>query len=167
MTPTHNALHAAPHGLTLCARVLACVLVTLTACGGGVGSGGTGLPDGTAGATVMGTVNGFGSVFVDGVRYDDSQTATVRESDPGVFKPTAAVLGDSLEVDTTTAGVVTQVRVEPSVIGPVARVMADGGFTVLGQTVTLNSDAARGPVTQFSGGYISAASVAAGDATRR
>ncbi len=163
MTPTTNAQRAAPHQPALWALLLAWVLA-MTGCGGGVGSGGTGLPDGTAGATVMGTVNGFGSVFVDGVRYDDSQAATMRESDPGVFTPTAAVLGDSLEADTNNAGLVTQVRVEPAVIGPVARVLGSGGFVVLGQTVTVNLDATRGPVTQFTGGYAGAASVAVGDA---
>ena len=163
-TTTTNALPAGPLRRALGAQLLACVLATLVACGGGVGSGGTGLPDGATGVSVMGTVNGFGSIFVDGVRYDDSQAATTRESDPGVFTPTAAVLGDSLEVDTTTAGVVTQVRVEPTVIGPVARLVAGGGFVVLGQTVMLNGDATRGPVTQFTGGYTGAAAVAAGDA---
>ncbi len=163
MTPTTTAPPVAPHRAALLALLLAWA-VAVTGCGGGVGSGGTGLPDGTAGATVMGTVNGFGSVFVDGVRYDDSQAPTTRESDPGVFAPTAAVLGDSLEVDTNSAGAVTQVRVEPALIGPVARVLAGGGVVVLGQTVSLNADATRGPVTQFTGGYSGTASVVVGDA---
>lgn len=163
MTATTNMLRAAPDRLALWALLLAWLLA-ISGCGGGVGSGGTGLPDGTTGATVMGTVNGFGSIFVDGVRYDDSQAATVRESDPGMFVPTAAVLGDSLGVDTNSAGVVTQVRVEPAVIGPVSRVLGSGSFVVLGQTVAVNTDAARGPVTQFTGGYLGGASVTEGDA---
>jgi hypothetical protein len=134
-------------------------LSVVVACGG-VGSGGTGMPSGST----QGTVNGFGSVIVDGVRYDDSQVPTLREDAPGVETQTAAMLGDSLEVEHTTAGVATRVLVDAALVGNVTGLGASGSFVVLGQTVTVNNSAARGPITQFSGGYTGSASVTAGDA---
>ena len=134
-------------------------LALLPACGG-VGSGGTGMPSGTA----QGTVNGFGSVFVDGVRYDDSQVPTLRENEPGVETQTAAVLGDTLVVEHASDGVASRVVVDATLIGPVTAIPAPGSFVVLGQTVVVNGDALRGPITQFSGGYVNSASVVVGDA---
>ena len=139
-------------------------LVVISACGGStdgdVGSGGTGM---TAG-TVLGTVNGFGSVFVDGQRYDDSRVPTLRENAPGVEVQTEARLGDSVEVEYSTAGVAARLHVNAAVSGEVASMGAPGSFTVLGQSVATNADPPLGPVTQFGGGYSNAASVAAGDA---
>ena len=75
------------------ARAAACAAVlglVLAGCGGGVGSGGTGMASGLT----EGTVNGFGSVFVDGDRFDDSEVATYRETAPGVATQTSARLGE-------------------------------------------------------------------------
>ncbi len=143
------------------ARAAACAAVVglvLAGCGGGVGSGGTGMASGLT----EGTVNGFGSVFVDGDRFDDSDVATYAETAPGVATQTSARLGARVEVESD-KGKALRLRVEASVIGAVEALRADG-FSVLGQAVRVNGNAALGPVTQFGGGYGGLAAVNAGDA---
>jgi hypothetical protein len=140
----------------------ACVALALfvAGCGGGVGSGGTGISPGVA----QGTINGFGSVIVDGDRFDDSRVATFEEDAPGDQTRTEVLLGERVELEVDAAGVVTRLRVDAALVGAIDRVTAPAGFTMLGQAVTINSDAARGPVTQFAGGYTGLASLRASDA---
>ena len=134
----------------------------LFGCGSGdVGSGGTGA--GWPGVAV-GTVNGFGSVIVDGVRFDDRDVVPVSEVGPGQDVPTEVRLGDRVEVDFTPTGAASGLRVESALVGPVASVTSAGHFVVLGQAVFVNDNPAAGPVTQLGGGYVSASDVAAGDA---
>lgn len=146
-------------------RRLAALLfaVTLGACGGGdgvIGSGGTGSPLGMT----VGTVNGFGSVIVDGQSFDDRDASVVTEVAPGVDAITEVKLGDRVSVEYETPGVASVVRVEAALAGSVASVDAAGRFTVLGQSVAVNGDGAAGPITQFGGGYAQAADLRAGDA---
>lgn len=147
-----------PGSLTAaCAALIAsAALLLVPGCGGGVGSGGTGM--------AIGTINGFGSVIVDGVRYDDSAVATLREDAPGVETQTQARLGQRAQLRFTDGGVATALMVDATLVGTVSSVRAPGAFTVLGQAVTANADPALGPVTQFAGAYTGAASVLAGDA---
>ncbi len=142
------------------ASIGAALALLVAGCGGGVGSGGTGVTPGLA----EGTVNGFGSVIVDGERFDDSQVATFEEDGPGNQTRTEVLLGERVEFELDAAGVLTRLRVDAALVGPIDRVDAPTGFTVLGQTVVINSDATRGPVTQFGGGYTGLASVRASDA---
>lgn len=135
----------------------------LISCGGGdgvVGSGGTGSPLGMA----VGTVNGFGSVVVDGQPFDDRSAAVVTEVAPGVDVITEARLGDRVAVEYETPGVARVVRVEAALVGAIDGVGAPGRFTVLGQAVAVNADGALGPLTQFGGGYATASDLRAGDA---
>ncbi len=120
--------------------------LAMTSCGGGVGSGGSGLA-----SSASGTVSGFGSVIVDGLRFDDSSVPTVREDEPGRNTLTSASLGHQLTVDYDLDGVATGVHVDPTVIGTVTRVGTASDIVVLGQTVLVNTDALRGPITQFDG----------------
>ncbi len=139
--------------------LVSAVALVVSACG--VGSGGTGSPQS---ASAQGTVNGFGSVIVDGVRYDDSMVATTREDEPGAQTRTQSVLGDTVEVAYESANVASRVLVDPALIGSVTSASGSSGFVVLGQQVLVNNDAARGPITQFSGGYTGAGSVTVGNA---
>ena len=129
-------------------------LLFVAGCGGGVGSGGTGL--------AIGTINGFGSIIIDGSRFDDSAVATVREDAPGIETQTQALLGQRAEVKIDDLGNASAVTVNPTLVGP-AVVAAPGTFTVLGQPVVINADSTLGPVTQFAGGYTDATSVLSGD----
>lgn len=141
-------------------RAAACAVMVglvLAGCGGGVGSGGTGMASGLT----QGTVNGFGSVFVDGDRFDDNEVASYTEAAPGVETQTSARLGARVAIESE-LGKAHRLRVEPSIVGGVEALHADG-FEVLGQLVRVNAASARGPVTQFSGGYMGLASVRVGD----
>ena len=144
-------------------RIGACVagLVVLVSCGGGdVGSGGTGAaPYGVA----LGTVNGFGSVIVDGIRFDDHLALAVAETEPGKDVPSEVRLGDRVEVGFDQTDTAKSLRIESALVGPVASVGAPGRFVALGQTVVVNDDPVAGPVTQLGGGYLMATDVLAGD----
>jgi hypothetical protein len=135
----------------LAAVVVAGLLAVLMACGGGsVGTNGTGSPV-QVGLNV-GTVSGLGSVIVDGSRYDDS-TAKTEVSRNGTDMEVGDVrLGHrvSLEfgADATGAQVLQRIELMPSASGRVSERTGDT-IGVLGQTVTVNSDLARGPVTAF------------------
>jgi len=140
--------------------------VTLVACGdGGVGTNGTGSPV-PVGLSV-GTVSGLGSVIVDGTRHDDSAART--EVCPQGTAPEVADvrIGHrvSLEFTTDSAGLQVLQRVElmPSVTGRVSERTGDT-LGILGQTVTVNSDPARGPVTTFEAPLTGLADVGLGDA---
>jgi Domain of unknown function (DUF5666) len=155
--------------LTPIVRVRACAIITaallmafVASCGGGgvVGSAGTG----RAASVTQGTVNGFGSVIVDGLSYDDRTAPVVAEIAPGVDAPAAVKFGHRVSVDHDNSGVASAVRVEAALAGPVASVTSSTQFSMLGQLVTVNNTGTAGPITQFGGGYASAADVLAGDA---
>ena len=142
------------------AALVAVLGLGVTAGCGGVGSGGTGISEGLA----QGTVNGFGSIIVDGYRIDDSQVPTLAETAPDVLTQTSARLGDRVVVDVSAAGAARRLDVDATLVGAISAAAAPDGFEMLGQTVRVNADAARGPVTQFGGGYTGIGSVLAGDA---
>jgi hypothetical protein len=138
--------------------LLAALLAAIVAgCGGGaVGSGGSGSP-----VVTQGTVSGFGSIFVDGQRFDDRDARTETEDEPGTSALAEAKLGHRVEVEYLVDGIAQVVRIEPEARGQVESVSANG-FTVLGQTVRINTDGAAGPVTQFGNFYASLADVQTG-----
>lgn len=139
--------------------------LALHACGGGgVGTNGTGIIQGGSSA---GTVTGFGSVIVDGVRYDDSQVVAQRDDASGRVAAELQ-LGQRLELTYNDDGLgnlaAQAVRVAPSMVGPVQSVVPAGlTLTVLNQLVQINNDATAGPVTVFGGGYASLADIAVAD----
>ena len=142
-------------GVALC-------LAFVASCGGGggvVGSGGTGVPYGVA----QGTVNGFGSIVVDGVSYDDRDARVVTEVGPGQDVLADVKLGHRVSLQYQTAGVAQVVRVEAALSGPLASIVSVNQFSMLGQDVRVNTSAITGPVTQFGGGYNQPGDVRAGD----
>lgn len=123
----------------------ACTLAAaalLAACGGGgdvagVGTGGTG-------SFSIGTVTGFGSVFVNGVRYEDDGARLVDDDGRVVVLGTddnPLEVGMVVEVrgtvdDTGTVRTATQIAYGAEVEGPVTAVdAAAGSFDVFGITV--------------------------------
>jgi hypothetical protein len=129
-------------------RLLAGALVLATvalvgACGGGggdtagVGSGGTG-------SFSVGTVTGFGSVFVNGIRYedngarlvDDDGTVKVLGSDDNPLKVGMVVEVTGSVDDNGTVRTATQIAYGAEIKGPVTAVdVAAGTFNVFGITV--------------------------------
>ena len=142
---------------------LLAALVFVSACGGGsstgsstavagVGSGGTGI------------VTGFGSLIVDGVRWNDVGAVYSTEAEQGVavaMPLTGAMLGQNAEFSYDSSGNITSVLMSPEIVGAVTAVTASS-ITVLDTAITTNTDAALGPVTSFVG-YASLASVLVGD----
>jgi hypothetical protein len=111
-------------------------------CGGGVGTGGTG--DGHA--FVSGSVTGFGSVFVNGIRFDDS-SAVVEDGDDGRRGSGDLRLGMTVEVESGpiqagaagSSATATRIRFDSALLGPVQSIDPAGpAFTVLGQRVTVD-----------------------------
>jgi hypothetical protein len=126
--------------------VLATAAVTalLPGCGGGVGSGGTG-----TGSFASGPITGFGSIIVNGVRFDDS-AASIRDDDDaprssGELKlgMQVQVEGDAIATDSSSnrTARASSIRVGSEMVGPVsARDVAGSTLTVLGQTVVVGTE---------------------------
>jgi hypothetical protein len=141
----------------------ACVAAVLVACGGGgadnsSGSGAIAVtpppPILLGTSTVSGTVTGFGSVVVDGVRIDDKLVAAFKERFDGALSQVELKLGQHVEVEHDGSLVATKIRVSAEVEGSVSAVDAVAKtVTVLGQTITINADPALGPVTVFGTPY--------------
>lgn len=115
---------------------------SLVACGGGSG----GVDTGGTGAFSVGRISGFGSIIVNGVRYDDS-SANVQDDDGNDLKGqlklgmvvevqgTAPTPGAAGELPRSTAS---HVEVSSVVKGPVTATSSNT-LTVLGQSVTLTA----------------------------
>jgi hypothetical protein len=149
-----------------------CTLALLISCGGGggVGSGGTG-----ATATASGTVTGFGSIFVDGVRFDDSKASkraarTAAEDGSGGVNAEIK-LGQQVEFtfngSVQDKGVASAITVAPRLIGVVTDTIPAvpnpptqplTAITVMGVQVAINTNAANGPVTQIDASNLSTGS---------
>jgi hypothetical protein len=127
----------------------------LAACGGDevarTGGGGTGIASNGGG----GTVTGFGSLIVDGERWDDRAARVEVERSPTLGLVAArAKLGQRVEIDYTSRGIAERVLIAATVIGQVSEISATATppqFKVAGQTVRVNLDATAGPITAFEG----------------
>ncbi len=151
---------------------LACVLGTavLVACGGGGGSAATATPAQPASApsastagVVDGTITGFGSVVIDGQRYDDSLAKVAFANQPDV--QTAGTLGDlhtGMRVQATLKdGVLQSLLVNFALVGTVGAVDATAGtLSVFGQTIKTTT---TGQMPTVLEGFSSLAQLAVGD----
>ncbi|WP_119157824.1 DUF5666 domain-containing protein [Caldimonas tepidiphila] len=135
------------------ATLAAAMAWLLVSCGGGVGSGGTG---DVAGGYGRGTVTGFGSVIVDGERYDDSGARIEYDTEEGApdvpgrgLERSDLAVGQRVELAFESDGDSSRARVfriSPALVGPVTSLSP---LQVAGQTLRLNDDPDRGPVTRF------------------
>lgn len=112
----------------------------LSACGGGGGGTSTG---GTAANTVsQGTITGFGSVIVDGVRYSSVGANVIDEDGASLSRDTLRI-GMTVNVEGTSSddlasGEARTIEVRRLLQGPVSNFQSTSGtstFTVLGQNV--------------------------------
>ncbi|MBC7956591.1 MAG: hypothetical protein H7Y33_12070 [Cytophagales bacterium] len=142
-------------------RALAALALTvgLTVSCGGVDSGGTGQ---TVQTSSSGRISGFGSVIVNGVRFDDAQAAIV--DDEGLARVRADLkLGMVVDVEgevhgNSGNGVARRIQFGNEIAGPVQAVdTAASRLTVLGQVVQVDVD------TLFSGYNRGLADAVAGD----
>ena len=118
----------------------------LTACGGGGGSsdGGIGGTGGGGGGGIggtgvaYGTITGFGSVWVNGVRYESGSTVFKRDDDNASQSDLRVGMVARVEGSGTTA---TTISVDSALKGRVEAVSGDR-FTVMGQTVQADAQTA-------------------------
>jgi hypothetical protein len=136
--------------------------VALIACSGGgggmasVGSGGTG-------SAISGTIRGFGSIILNGVRYDDSAATITLDDKSGTANDLR--LGMTVEVEASKnagglTGTATSIVGRSYVQGPVSAIdVASNQFTVLGLQVSVT------PATVYDGnGVAGLAGLALNDA---
>lgn len=103
------------HGAVACIALAAAI----AGCGGGVGVGGTG-------SYASGPITGFGSVIVNGIRFDDSG-ATIEAEDGGAVRRVDLGLGMVAEVEGGAVGgtladptaTATRIRIASALVGPV------------------------------------------------
>jgi len=128
----------------LAAVLSTALLAVVAACGGGGGDAGSS-DSSSAASYSQGAISGFGSVIVNGVRWDDS-SATVTDDD-GVRQTSSALkLGMVIEVDGSSidhaagSGRALAIRYGSEMLGPVASIDASlSTVTVLGQTVAVTT----------------------------
>ena len=126
-------------------------LLWLSACGGGstTASNGSGIGSGGTGSYTTGSISGFGSIIVNGVRYDNSSVGTVSlDGDSS----TSLALGMVVTVsggDTSTSSTgqtvarADSVQVGYELLGPLPSAnvdVANSQITLLGQTVKITAD---------------------------
>ena len=131
------------------AAQLFCVAALLAACGGGGSdsSTGSGSSD-TATAYSSGPITGFGSVIVNGVRFDDSSANITDDDDAAVSRDdlrlgmTAEVQGAGVATDSLGRhGRALAIRIGNEIVGPVSAVDATAKtLTALGQAVDVTDN---------------------------
>lgn len=125
------------------ASLLASLLAaTLVACGGGGGSSSAGVGTGGTGSFAVGTISGFGSIIVNGVRYDD-RNASVVDDDDDASSSGALATGQVVELRGEVAsdgltGTASSVSFFSELKGPITAVGANS-VTVFGQVVNVNA----------------------------
>jgi len=131
------------HAPSFLRRALAAALATLgllVACGGGVSEQGTGAPPQVF---ANGPISGFGSVIVNGVRYDDTGVKALDEDNQEVSLQLGMLVKiDGVNLDRSTTPLPTatakSITVYSELLGRVdARDDVAGTLTILGQTVSI------------------------------
>ncbi len=121
-------------------------LAVLAACGGGGSSSPTTSSGGTSQATAFsqGPISGFGSIIVNGVRWDDS-AARVEDEDGVAHDSRDLKLGMMVSVDggsvdhSSSSGKAMSIRFGSETKGPIDSVdLANSSFVVLGITVVVD-----------------------------
>lgn len=158
-----------------CAATCAISTAVLVACGGGGGSAGgdtasqapaapaPSAPGASTASVVDGTITGFGSVVIDGQRFDDSVAKVAIANSPDA--DTAGTLGDlhtGMRVHGELKdGVLQNLVVNFALVGTVGAVDAAGGtLTVFGQTIKTT---ATGQLPTVFDGFSDLSQLAAGD----
>ncbi len=134
----------------LATTVLACA-AWLTACGGGstTASNGSGIGSGGTGSYTTGSISGFGSIIVNGVRYDNSSVGTVSldgDSSPALALGMVVTVSGG-DTSTSSAGQTVaraeSVQVGYELLGPLPQAnvnVSSSTITLLGQTVKVTAD---------------------------
>ena len=129
----------------LAAATAACATALLVACGGGGEAATEAVVPATATTYTQGAITGFGSVFVGGVRFDDS-SASVSDEDGNSRSRSELKLGMMVELDagavdrSAASALALRIRLGNEIVGPVGAVDTTASTVqVLGQTVLVTS----------------------------
>jgi hypothetical protein len=139
-----------PRRLALVALLAGAGMIVLPSCGGGGGGGDTaGVDTGGTGAFSSGRISGFGSVIVNGVRYEDNAARIGDDDGDVVLGPNDLRLGMVVRVqagaitagsgDTLPSATATSITVESQTKGPVESKTAPDTLVVFGQTVKVDA----------------------------
>jgi hypothetical protein len=136
------------HSAAWAAVTAALATAVLVACGGGDSPTGTdATPTSAPSVYAAGPITGFGSVIVNGVRFDDS-AATISDDDDRTMAEAEMHLGMQAEIEGVRGsddahGIAHAIHVHSALIGPVTAVDATAGtLTVLDQTVIVDAQTA-------------------------
>jgi hypothetical protein len=150
-----------PRMLLLTAAV--CASTLLNACGGGGGSSGSAGNPGTttaAGTVVTGPITGFGSVIVNGVRFDDSAASVSVDDDGGSTGDLR--LGMIVEIEgakdgAAATGKASAIATASEVRGPVSAIdKTSRQLTVLGLTISVSTTTVFEGITGLDDGAFKA-----------
>jgi Domain of unknown function (DUF5666) len=129
------------------AQAIVCLFIaaSFTACGGGGGGGGSAGGSGTTSFT-SGSITGFGSVIINGIRFDDSSSSVSDDDDSSRSRDdlrlgmSAEVEGSQISTDDTgrRSGSASTIRFGSEIVGPVSNV-GTSSLVVLGQTIEIIS----------------------------
>jgi Domain of unknown function (DUF5666) len=145
------------------------IAVGLSACGGGSGDSEANLSNTpsnlpstavTTTATAVGSVTGFGSVIVDGVKYDDSQAKVTLDEKGLEVASTTAHLKIGMQVEVKGDGAsASSITIASQFRGPVTAVTANS-ITLLGQTITVETSGVEAVALE---GFSAFSDIKAGD----
>ena len=129
-----------------CAQVISYLLIAmiLTACGGGGGGSSSG--SSTSSSFTSGAITGFGSVIINGIRFDDSSSSVSDDDDSSRSRDDlrlgmiAEVEGSKLSTDDSGARHCTAsaIRFGSEIVGPVSSI-GTSSLTVLGQIIDVTA----------------------------
>lgn len=119
------------------ATIAATAVAVLAACGGGGSSGGIG-GTGNNPDVAVGTITQFGSVWVNGVEYDTSDTTIRIDDNPGAESDLR--IGMVVRVDGSISGArAGEITVDGAVRGFVEQVVDANRIVVMGQTIQIDN----------------------------
>ena len=143
----HSILHSA---------ITAAMAIGLAACSSSGGDGGGVAGIGGSGYTSTGTITGFGSIYVNGVKFDTSSSTFTIDDNPGVESDLGlgmrVTVSGSLNADGI-SGTATSVSFNDDLEGPVSNLTPVGNdgviqtFTLLGRQVRISADTTSFDVT--------------------
>jgi Domain of unknown function (DUF5666) len=130
--------------LRRCLMALGAVALTLAACGGGDGGNVANVGSGGTGAFSVGAITGFGSVIVNGVRFDDSIASVSDEDGPRAKSDLKLGMVVKVEGSTSTSGsasaTASSIVFDSELLGPVSAInLGAKSFTVIGQKVLVGN----------------------------
>ena len=145
MSVSTRPFSATQRSLAAFAASLAATLLVAACGGGGDAPASAGTATEQPAAYNAGPISGFGSIIVNGVRFDDS-SASVSDEDSVSRSRSELRLGMMVEVDSArvdrsnSSGRASHIRMGSSVVGPVQAVNAAAGtLIVLGQAVAVSA----------------------------